>query len=123
MMGDFHQLVVEKLTTVGRNNDLGTLFGRQIGYDVAGNILRAFMDKTKSARGEIGVAALFGLGRAFEHQNTRAVLMRGNRGTERSVAGAGYNHVVFSHGEILSFSARTVFHTASSDKCLQLSVQ
>ena len=76
VVGDLHQRVVEKLSVVSRQLDLGPLIIGQVRHHILTDIVQPGVAKTKAASGEVAIAAFFLLRRFFEHEHTRALQVR-----------------------------------------------
>ena len=85
--------IVEKLRLrVGPEIDVDEIFLRERGQD-GNEIVHAIEGKAEGATGEMRIAAAFLERRGFEHCDPRPMLMGGDRGAQRGIAGSDHQHV------------------------------
>ena len=80
------QIVEELVFGIGAEIDVLEIFLRERRQH-GDEIVDAAEREAEGAAGEMGIAAAFFEGGGFEHQHARAILVRGDRGAQRGIAG------------------------------------
>jgi hypothetical protein len=96
-LGHPHEVVVKLVLGVGGDDDGPRLFLRDVGQDIAPQVLEPLVGEAESARGEERVAAPLGLRRLLDHQHRRPRLPRGQRGAQRGIASPDHHHIMHGH--------------------------
>ena len=104
VLGDPHEVVVELLFSVRVDLHRGLLLVGQVADQVA-QLLEALEGEPEAAGREKAIAAAPGLGRLFEHEDSRTVLARRERRAHRRIAAADDDDVVGHDGSLLAGSA------------------
>jgi hypothetical protein len=94
VLGEPHEVVVERLLGIRRHLDRGRLLVGEVHEHVAAQVVEPLVGEAEAAGGEERVAAALRLRRLLQHQHARPLLAGRQRRAERRVPTADDDDVV-----------------------------